>query len=132
MPQHSPVIFWLLWAITLAIDGVSLSWVCLTNLDQAGNLYFGLACSQISLTCIACCLSSTRRPWRWIAPWVLSAAVAAFTTWLRQRHDPNEAYQEFLLYLSLWLPHVAILLFLLWLVRQTSIAASWDRRNDQA
>jgi hypothetical protein len=129
--QHRSLIFWLLLAATLAIDGVSLSWVCLTTLDQAGNLYFGLVCSQISVVCIACCLSSTRNPWRWIAPWALSITVAACTTWLRQRQDSGESYQEFLLYLSLWLPQTAILLFLLWLLRQTSYAARWYRPNDR-
>jgi hypothetical protein len=129
--QHRSLIFWLLLAATLAIDSVSVSWVCLTTLDQAGNLYFGLVCSQISVVCIACCLSLKRGPWRWIAPCLLSIAVAAFTTWLRQREDTDEAYQELLLYLSLWLPQVAILLFLLWLVRQTSLADRWDLRNDR-
>jgi hypothetical protein len=127
--QYRSPIYWLLLAATLAIDAVTISWVCLTTLEAAGNLYFSLVCSQISAACIGCCLSSTRRRYWWLSPLIMSVTVAALTAWLRQREGPDDAYQEFLLYLTLWLPQVTILLVVLWLLRQTSFAERWGWRN---
>jgi hypothetical protein len=131
MPQRSSLIFWLLLAATLAIDGIAIAWVCMISLDRAVNLYLGLTCSQISAVCIGCCFSSTRRRLWWISPLIAAIAVAALTTGLRRSKDPNEVYQQFLLYLGLWLSHVAILLAMLWLLRQTSYAECRSRRNGQ-
>jgi hypothetical protein len=129
--QHRTPIFWLLLAATLAIDGFAIAWVCMTSMDRAVNLYIGLTCSQISAVCIGCCFSSTQRRLWWIGPLVAGVSVAALTTRLRQSKDPHEVYQQFLLYLSLWLSHVAILLAILWLLRQTSYAGLRGRRNGQ-
>jgi hypothetical protein len=60
---------------------------------------------------------------------VAAVTVAALTAWFRQHQDRGDAYQQFLMYLSLWLPQVAILLAMLWLLRQTSYAKRWDRDN---
>jgi hypothetical protein len=120
MQQKSPAIFWLLLAATLAVNAVAMSWVYMTTLEQAKNVYFGLVCSQISVVCIGCGLSRIRGQRRWMAPLVVSVVVAALTTWLG--HERGNANQNFLLYLSLWLPQAAILVAILWLLRQTPIA----------
>jgi hypothetical protein len=129
MQKRTPLNFWLLLTATLAVDGVVVAWGYVTTLDRAGNLYFALVCGQISAVCIGCSLSPLRRRWWWVGPLAVCTAVAILTTWLR--HDPNEAYQNFLLYLSLWLPHAAILLAILWLLRQTSVAKRWGYQNDK-
>jgi hypothetical protein len=129
MQQSSPAIFWLLLAATLAVDSVAASWAYMTTLDQAGNVYFGLVCSQISVVCIGSSLSAIRGHGRWIGPLAAPVVAAALTTWLR--HDRGDAYQNFLLYLSLWLPQAAILVAILWLLQQSPIAERWGRPNSR-
>lgn len=130
MQRSSSAIFWLLLAATLAVDALAVSWVYMTTLEQAGNLYFALVCSQISVVCIGSSCSSVRGPRRWMWPWVVSLAVAAVTTWLAP--DRGNVSQSFLLYLSLWLPQVAILVAILWLLQRTPIAKRGGYWNGQS
>jgi hypothetical protein len=129
MQQKSPAIFWLLLAATLAVDSVAASWAYMATLDQAGNIYFGLVCSQISVVCIASSFSLTSSHRRWMGPLAVSVIVAALTTLLL--HDRDGAYQNFLVYLSLWLPQAAILIVLLWFLQQAPIAERWGSPNSR-
>jgi hypothetical protein len=124
MHLRSSLNFWLLFAATLAVDGVAISWVYATTLDRAGNLYLGLICSQISALCIGCFFSPTRGWWRLISPVAVTLAVAILTACMRS--DSNDDYHTVFLYLSLWLPQVVILLAVLWLLRQTAYAEPWS------
>jgi hypothetical protein len=130
MQQKSPAIFWLLLAATLAVNAVVVSWVYMTTLEQAGNVYFGLVCSQISVVGISSSFSPVGGHRLWTRPLSISVVVAVLTTWLR--YDPGESvYQDFLLYLSLWLPQAAILVAVLWLFQQTPIAKRWNDSNSR-
>lgn len=129
MQQKSPAIFWLLLAATLAVDSVAASWAYMATLDQAGNIYFGLVCSQISVVCIGSSFSPASSYQRWTGPLAVSVIVAALTTSLL--HDRGGAYQNFLVYLSLWLPQAAILLVLLWFLQQAPIAERWGSPNSR-
>ena len=130
MQQKSPAIFWLLLAATLAVDAVAVSWICMTTLEEAGNVYFALVCSQVSVVCVSSSFSPVRGHRRWMWPWVVSVAVAAATTWLAP--DRGDVYQSFLLYLSLWLPQAALLVAILWLLQRTPIAQRWGYSNGQS
>jgi hypothetical protein len=125
--HRSPLNFWLLLAATLSLDAVVVFWASMTELDEAGNLYFGLVCSQISVACIGAFFS--RRRWSWTGPLIASVFVAALSTWLA--FERRDTYQAFLLYLSLWLPQVALLLAMLWLLQQTRYAARWGLPNER-
>jgi hypothetical protein len=123
MRQRSPIIFLLLLAATLAVDSVAASWAYRATLDQAGNIYFGLVCSQISVVCIGSSFSLASSHQRWTGPLAVSVIFAALTTSLL--HDPGGAYQNFLVYLSLWLPQAAVLIVALWFLQQGPIAKRW-------
>jgi len=121
--QRSPVIFWLLLAATLAVDLVAVFWAYAATLDRTEALYFGLACSQLSLICIWTSFSSARRFWRWLAPFAFTLAVVVLTILLYERgqawlREPAIAFDMAMAYLGLWIAQIMLLLVGLWLLRE--------------
>jgi hypothetical protein len=128
MSRRSPVILWLLFAATLCVDAVAIYWSYAVTLDRTEQLYFGLACGQISVVTIWAFFAAARRPWQWLVPFLAVAAAAQLTTWLYHAADANIGagpHQLLITYFCLWIPQVVLIIAILWFLGQTSFADRW-------
>ncbi len=121
MPQRSPVNFWLLLAATLAVDAVAVFWLRRENdLVAAATLYDALVLSQLSVVVVWWSLaahSGGAALWAWISI-PLSLLIASVVT---ARVFDGFPIGEIC---SLYGAHVALLIALLWIARQTKF---WRR-----
>jgi hypothetical protein len=121
MTQRSPLIFWLLLAATLAVDAVAAFWLSQdSNLLAPATLYGALVLSQLSVVVIWWSLAAHSRAlalWAWTAL-PLSLLLASVVT---ARVIDDFPIGELC---TLYGAHVALLIALLWIARQTKL---WRR-----
>jgi hypothetical protein len=125
MSERSPVVFWLLVAATIAVDGVAAVWIG-TASDPFGSgalvAVLGLIVGQLSVVCIWSALRPAKNVWTNIAPWAATcvACVAAAAPFDSLN---GEDFGAFFAFHGL---HTAMLLVALWILQRT---AFWQRRT---
>jgi hypothetical protein len=131
MQPRSQLISGLLFAATVCVDAVAVSWAYGTNLNRTESLYFGLICAQISLLGIWSGFSAAPRFWRWLTPMVLTLAAVLLTYWLYRHSESSmrgvHAREMGMAYLSLWIVQVALVMTGVWILRRASFVQKWEQ-----
>src|SRR3990172_7229158 len=120
MTPHSPIIFWLLLAATIAVDAVAFS--CVRSAPEAslaGVAFEALVVSQLSIVSIWCALAARNAIWAVVGP-LLAIAAAWLATW-----NASRLWADMLPYYGL---HVALLWGLLKTLERTPF---WRRRSNR-
>jgi hypothetical protein len=111
---HSPIIFWLLAAATLAVDSVALSWLNdQPFLPSAAILYDALCFSQLSIVCIWSVFGGQNRVVCACGVLLAIAVAAALTAW-------NFEFQ-FWEMLALFGAYATLLIVVLWIVKHSKL-----------
>jgi hypothetical protein len=130
MSQRSPVVYWSLFAATLAVDAVVLSWMAAE--PYPANLYLviafhALVLSQLDLVSIWSAMGRPNQWWQRALP-VPVVLLAAFLT-ARIMDEPVASSDSFMNHMAYFAIHAALLIAALWLLRRT---AYWQRRTATA
>jgi hypothetical protein len=129
MPHRSPVIFWLLLAATICIDAVAMSWSYIAGLQRTEQLYLALFCGQLSAICIWSVFSLRSGYWRFLVPFAMAFAGALWAGWVSYDRVGLTAEAYAVAHAGLWATHAALLMGLLWVLRQLSITSGLSFKN---
>jgi hypothetical protein len=118
MPQRSSINFWLLLAVTICVDAVSMSLIYGGAQERAEALYVALVCGQLSALCAWS--SFSKRPLARSMVAFGFAIAASLWAGMADLISRKSLEQTATAYAGLWLSHVALLLILLWTVKRTA------------
>jgi hypothetical protein len=119
--QQSQILFLLLVAATIAVDGVAIIWLVQAgSMSRAGYLFDALATGQTAVVCVWAAFSTTRK-WLSLLAVVIAVSVwAALDVWATQL-SPAESF-------GIYAGLAAALLGSLWIFRRSTF---WHRRSGQ-
>jgi MFS family permease len=124
MPPRPAILFWQLLIATIAINIVVCKWTLDSSLDRVEQIYYGLACGQVSVAAIGAFFATRFGSWRWLVPLGAIALATFLTTWV--------SYEEFFtiiefaaIHITLWLTQSLGVLAGLWILEHTKLADQW-------
>jgi hypothetical protein len=124
MLQRTSILFWQLLAATIAVDAVVCYWAWESSLESVEQVYFGLACGQVSVAAIGAFFAAKRNPWRWLLPFAAVAAATTVTTWIA--YEPIESIKVLAAtYVALWLMQSLGVLAGLWALEHSRLGDWW-------